>query len=243
MIKNDLYEVFHQNTGFQRRIISDTNFTYRHILRTINQFIQPHSKVLDIGCGAGTLACYLASRGHTVLGIDISKKAILSAKTSAKILGLPNAHFTVMDFPNTYPKEKYDFIICSEVIEHLPDDDKALRVMYRLLKKGGIVLITTPSKNAPLYRWHLAEEFDKQVGHLRRYTVVSLVRKAKKNRFTVLATEKQEGLLRNFLFLNPYAGKTVRFIKLFLSDVVTVADAITRIVFGESNLFLVIKKK
>ena len=78
------YEAFHESTQAQAKIIGHDNFTYRILLKYINTNIPPHKKVLDIGCGAGTLALYLAAKGCDVVGWDIAKKAIAEAKKSAQ---------------------------------------------------------------------------------------------------------------------------------------------------------------
>jgi len=236
------HEIFHQKTLMQKRIISEKNFTYRIILSVVNKYFKGKKKILDIGCGVGTICLYLANRNNNVFGIDISQNAIISCKQSAKSLQFKNVYFERMDFPNKTPDENFDYIVCSEVIEHLEDDELALRKIYSLLKPKGIVIISTPSKNAPLYKLGLAKEFDDRVGHLRRYTVEELVEKCKVNGFSILDTKKTEGVLRNFLFLNPIAGKFVRFIKFFLSDIVTFLDDISLRLFGESQIFVVVKK-
>jgi SAM-dependent methyltransferase len=147
-----------------------------------------------------------------------------------------------MQFPEEYPKSKFDLIVFTEVLEHLENDDLALQQIYSLLKKNGIAIVSTPSKNAPLYRLGLATQFDKKVGHLRRYTIKKLTTKCKKHGFLIIETKKTEGIIRNFLFINPTAGKFVRLVKYSLSDLVTYIDNISLKLFGESNIFVVIKK-
>lgn len=241
-MKNNNYEDFHEKTSFQKKIIEDNNFTYRHILKILNIFIKPPKEVLDVGCGAGTICLYLGGKGNNVLGIDISEKAINAATKSAELLQLKNTSFKRVNFPKEAPRGIYDFIICSEVIEHIHDDKLALKKMFNLLKKGGILFISTPSINAPLYKLGLTTAFDRRVGHLRRYTVEELVKKSSHTGFNILGTEKTEGIIRNFLFLNPAAGKFVRFIKFFLSDLVTYFDNISLKFFGESNIFIILQK-
>lgn len=236
------YDKFHKATTVQSKIINDNNFTYRIILKIINKYLTYPSNILDIGCGAGALALYYAGKGNDILGIDISQKAVDSANESAKYIGLQNIRFKKMNFPKEIPDEKFDFIIFTEVIEHLEDDLLALKKIFSLLKSGGIVVISTPSKNAPLHKLGLAKDFDTQVGHLRRYTINELAHEINACGFKILETKKTEGILRNFLFLNPIAGKLVRFIKFFLSDWVTWADNISLKLFGESNIFIVAQK-
>lgn len=237
------YEEFHRNTLIQTHIISKNNFTYRIILNIISKYLDPPKKILDIGCGAGTISLYLASKGNKVYGIDISGNAIKSCRESAKKLGIENyVHFEVMKFPNKIPNKKFDFILLIEVIEHLKKDGLALDKVYTLLKKGGVAIVSTPSKNAPMYKLGLANKFDQRVGHLRRYTLDELVDKCKSVGLQVLEVKKTEGIVRNFLFLNSVAGKFIRFIKFFIADLVTFIDDISLKIFGESDIFVVVKK-
>lgn len=240
---NAKYEEFHKSSIPQHYLIKKNNFTYRIILEVVDNWIGLRKEILDIGCGVGTLAFYLASKGNKVRGVDISEKAITTCKESAKSLNLHTlTSFKVMNFPKEIPRGKFDFILCSEVIEHLKDDNLAIKKIYFLLKPGGIAIISTPSVNAPLYRFGLAKEFDEKVGHLRRYLVEDLVNMAQKCNFKVLQTRKTEGILRNFLFINPIAGKFVRFIKFYISDLVTIIDNSLIKLFGESQIFIVLQK-
>lgn len=246
MKKNKLYEQFHSLTSSQKYIIDRNNFTYRIIVDVLDQYLDSAKKsVLDIGCGAGTTSFYMASKGKKVYGIDIAHNSIAACKESAKQLHLEErTAFSVMDFPDESPKEKkFDAVVCFEVIEHLQDDEKALKKIYALLDKGGIAIISTPSKNAPLYKTGYAEAFDKRVGHLRRYTVEELKDKCIKAGFEIVATKKTEGVIRNFLYLNPIAGKLIKFIRYFIIDIALFVDWISMKLFGESDLFIIIRKK
>jgi SAM-dependent methyltransferase len=240
--RKEIHEAFHTRTSIQKKIITRNNFTYRKIIEIIEKYVSTPKNILDIGCGAGTIDFYLANKGNTVTGIDISNKAIISCKETAKLLKTKKAKFSMMSFPNEVPKQKYDFIIISEVIEHLKYDKLAIKQIHNLLKKNGMVLITTPSKNAPLYKMGLLKKFDKEVGHLRRYTLNELKNLCSENNLNIIYYEKTEGIIRNFLFTNPIAGKLIRFIKFFLSDIVTWADNLTIKKFGESNIYILAQK-
>lgn len=150
------HEIFHESTSIQKKIINEKNFTYRIIFNVLNKYIRKNKKILDVGCGSGTLSLNLASKGNKVLGIDISGKAIAACRESARIIGLNNAEFKRMDFPNDIPKAKFDYIICCEVIEHLKNDELALEKIFSVLNKNGIAIISTPSENAPLYKLGMA---------------------------------------------------------------------------------------
>ncbi len=176
MSKN-LYETFHNKAKSQQKIINSNNFTYKVILSILDPYLTTNKDILDIGCGVGTLSLYCAKKSKKVLGIDISKNAISIANNSVKYLKLKNVNFETVDFPQNAPKGTYDLILCSEVLEHLPDDSLALKKIFNLLKPNGIAIISTPTKTAPMYRLGLASNFDKRVGHLRRYLLNELISK------------------------------------------------------------------
>jgi len=240
-----LYENFHKKTKSQKRIIGKKNFTYRNLIEVLGKYIDDEKEILDIGCGAGTVDFYLAKVGHKILGIDISGKAVEACRESSQALGLEyRLNFEKLNFPKEKPSGKFDLVICSEVLEHLKNDQKAVKVIFGLLRPGGVAIISTPSKNAPLYRIGFAKEFDKEVGHLRRYSLKELKILVGKTGFVVLETIKTEGILRNFLFLNPIADKLVRVLNKIgaLSDIITFMDRLTIPVFGESDIFITAQK-
>jgi 2-polyprenyl-3-methyl-5-hydroxy-6-metoxy-1,4-benzoquinol methylase len=242
-MENTLYESFHKNTSAQVKLIKNNNFTYRNIVHFINKYSVNKSKALDIGCGAGNISFYIANKGIKVLGIDISAKAVKMCLESSKNLRLDKlTDFKVVNFPKESISGKFDLIIVSEVIEHLSDDKLALSKIFSMLNRGGVAIITTPSINAPLYKLGYAKGFDIRVGHLRRYSIKNLSEMCVKTGFKVVETKKIEGILRNFLFLNPFAGKSVRFIKFFVSDIVTLIDNSLISVFKESNIVVVVRK-
>lgn len=241
--KKQLYEEYHIQTSVQRQLISGKNFTYNNILPIVNKYLKKEASVLDIGCGAGTLCLYYANKSKSVLGIDISQKAVKSAVASAEVLGLENVTFEKVNFPEEAPKGTFDIIFLTEVIEHLDDDKIALEKIYSLLKPKGIVIISTPSYNAPLHRLGLTKEFDKRVGHVRRYDVDELVNKCKQAGLNIVEIKKSEGVVRNFMFINPIAGKMIRFIKFGMVDIVTFIDNISLKIFGESDILVVARKR
>ncbi len=244
MISNrkKVHDKYHKDTHQQYKIISKNNFTYRIIISTLTPYLKEKMKILDIGCGAGTLDFYLANRGYDITGIDISEKAISECKKTAKNLNLKNVKFITEDFPNANIKGKYDLIIFTEVIEHLDDDCKALKVLHKALKPGGILYLSTPSKNAPLHRLGLTKDFDKRVGHLRRYSKEEITSLLDENNFKVIKFYEKEGIIRNSLYVNKYLGKTIRFLKGPLSHSAYLIDNFSAKIFGSSNMIIIIKK-
>lgn len=115
------------------------------------------SRVLDVGCGTG--ANLLLFDGQ-IVGLDISLKALKLAKRRKRNALLVQGSATALPFKD----EIFDLVLALDLLEHLPDDLQGLREMYRVLKKGGTILVTVPA-----YRF-LWSEHDEALGHFRRYS-------------------------------------------------------------------------
>ncbi len=88
--------------------------------------------VLDVGCGEGTLARYLADEGHQVIGID-SDASVLSADE-------PGVHFVLADATALpYPADSFDAVV-SVMVLHQTRMELALAEMRRVLKPGGVLV-------------------------------------------------------------------------------------------------------
>ena len=98
-------------------------------------------KILEIGCGYGYLTYAIKKRGMDILGIDISGEAIKYAQTHFGDFYL-KSDLESLDCK----EEKFDLIIATELIEHLPHPNRFLTKCKELLDEKGLILLTTPSK-------------------------------------------------------------------------------------------------
>lgn len=245
-----LYEEYHKRiarTKSQERLIDCNNFTYINFFRYILPIIKSrnYKTILDVGSGAGTIDFFLGSLGFCVTGIDISKIAIEKAINSAKNLQLQRSvFFQYVEFVEKFfTKEKFDIILCSEVIEHCKNDKRFLLKVHSLLKKDGLLIISTPLITAPLYRLGLAGKFDIQVGHLRRYSKDEILTLIRQSGFVIEKDIETEGLIRNSLYTFQKFNFLVRFIKFFLVQVITKIDDIFGKFFGYSDIIILARKK
>jgi len=103
--------------------------------------------VLDVGCGTGWLTKQYAKLTQCqVIGIDFSEQSIAIASDEAIKEGLSNIKFEVMDAEGLeFDSDSFDRIVCSEVLEHLLQPEKALNEMHRVLKPTGQIVVTTPN--------------------------------------------------------------------------------------------------
>jgi len=200
-------------------------------------------RILDLGCGVGSLSFYMASKENDVTGVDISKNAIDVANQSSKIiLHKGKAKFLNKRIESLSFDNKFDFILASEILEHTKNDDLILKKINFFLKPGGVSIISVPSINAPLFKLGFLTVFDKAVGHKRRYSSALLMEKLTKNNLSVHNIYKREGFLRNLLFTNNKFSFLIRFFKGPISMFVNYLDNLTVGIIGESQLIFVCRK-
>jgi len=242
----DVNEQYHSKSKIHKRIITSKNFTYRILISIIDRYIWSGEKIVDFGSGVGTLDFYLAARGNKVTGVDFSEIAINMAKLNSRALGVEkNVRYFRRDLPVSKISGKYDSVLMTEVIEHLPDEKIVLKGVNKVLKKGGILIISTRSSNAPLNKIGLTKSHDRNVGHLHRYTLPRLEKFVIKAGFCVIEKGETEGFIRDFLFSFPKIGsQVVRIANRFenFSDFLTLIDSIFLEIFGEAQIYLVAKK-
>ena len=120
----------------------------------LEMLVGTHGRVLEIGCGSGQMQLDLLRRGYEVVGIDIATGMI---EATRKLVNekLPNARprllvgdIEALAFPDAY----FDVVLAAGVIEYLRSDEKSLREISRVLKPGGIVLLSVRNK-LNLSRW------------------------------------------------------------------------------------------
>jgi ubiquinone/menaquinone biosynthesis C-methylase UbiE len=98
-------------------------------------------RYLDVGCGVGAAAHEIAAKtGLEVTGVDLDPRQIEAAKNRG---GLPNLNFRVMDATRLdFQDGAFDIVACSMVTHHIPDWERALVEMVRVLRSGGYLVYT-----------------------------------------------------------------------------------------------------
>ena len=110
------------------------------------------AKVLDVGCGGGLLAETMAKRGAEVTGIDRSPKALSVAAVHAEQSGI-DVDYQENDaetWAQTH-QETYDVVTCLEVLEHVPDVERAVKACADMLKPGGLFFFATLNRTPECY--------------------------------------------------------------------------------------------
>ncbi|MDR7300197.1 SAM-dependent methyltransferase [Haloactinomyces albus] len=145
--------------------------------------------VLDLGCGAGRHAFEMYRRGARVVAFDQDVAELENVATMFTAMEAENqvpsgASATTMagdalELP--FPDESFDHVIASEILEHLPEDEKAMHELVRVVKPGGRVAVTVPSWLPERVCWALSDVYHQvEGGHVRIYTVAELLARLRK---------------------------------------------------------------
>ncbi len=139
--------------------------------------------LLDLGCGDGANFAWLKPYTQNLYGSDYNITRLLRARNRNVAEDVVLADVTDYGAKD----EVFDVIFFNHVLEHIPDDEKALGEVFRILKKGGICIIGVPNEGA--FWWQLAYKFQPeslmQTDHVHFYTENSLSEKIKKAGFTI----------------------------------------------------------
>lgn len=195
-------------------------------------------RILEVGCGTGNFTQFLADRSH-VHGIDIESACV--DRFRRRFADQPHLTAQVMDvlaaeFPSL-ASQRFDTIICLNVLEHIRDDAETLRRFHGILPPGGRVALMVPAFEA------LHGPIDDHLGHYRRYTKRSLSELGASTGFRVRAS-------RYFNFAGgigwwvnarviPRTEQSTGQIALFDSVIVPVMSAVEKYIplpFGQSVL-------
>lgn len=133
-------------------------------------------RLLDVGCGTGELAAYFAGRGWRASGVEPSAGAVAAAATR----GIEMHHGTIEDAP--WPPATFDAVTFNHALEHVPDPLETLRHARRLVRPGGVVLVSVPNfgswqRRVFGGRWFQLD-LPRHLQHLDRGSIATLARDA-----------------------------------------------------------------
>lgn len=187
-------EVWDQYEALDRA--SPAAFHRRRLIRRLLARHAPSARsLLDAGCGPGQLLADLSLHfPHArAAGGDVSARSLAAARTRCPDAELFSLDLGAVDFDREHAARfgRFDAIVCSEVLEHLPDDALALARLRSLLEPGGHLLVTVPGGSM--------SRFDVSIGHLRHYRLELLRRRLAEAEFEVI-----EAIAWGFPFQNVY---------------------------------------
>jgi SAM-dependent methyltransferase len=144
--------------------------------------VWPGARVLDVGCSVGRLLSRVAGRGCEGVGVDILRRDLLSARRHL-LDRVPRPDFAQADGGRLpFADAAFDFVACTETLEHVADAGVALQELARVLKPGGRLVVSVPDTLPELVAYHIYDLYrDDPFGHRRIYTrgrIVSAVEAA-----------------------------------------------------------------
>lgn len=122
------------------------------------------SRILEVGSGIGNLSQFFADRDRVVLtDTQPAYRAELERRFGDRP-GVTVADLSLPDLPDEVLEERFDTVVCLNVLEHIEDDVAALDAMRRLLLSNGHLVLLVPALPA------IYGSLDRTLGHFRRYT-------------------------------------------------------------------------
>lgn len=195
MIKKNLLQLHedispdHYDVGIKQNLFQ--KFWHYRRFKEILKFVNPGGITMaDIGCHSGlfTEKIIKVINPEEVYGLDISKKAIETAKKRIK-----NGHFVVGDAHKLpFGSNFFDLVFCLEMLEHVDYPEQVLQEVYRILKKGGNAIVLIPT-NSLLFEivwflWNLRHPVWKHV-HVQKFSGNVLEKMSRELDFKILATK------------------------------------------------------
>ncbi len=140
--------------------------------------LRPGERVLDLGCGGGRHAFEAARRGARVVALDAGAEEVAQVRAMAYAMAeageLAEGGSVVAVRGDAralpFPSGSFDRVVAAEVLEHIPEDQRAIGELARVLKPGGVLAVTVPRFGPEALNWLLSREYhDVPGGHVRIY--------------------------------------------------------------------------
>jgi SAM-dependent methyltransferase len=148
--------------------------------------VRPGDRVLDLGCGAGRHAFELYRRGADVTAFDQDEPELRKVEemfAAMRAEGQVPAAATARVVPGDalalpFPDGHFDQVVAAEILEHVPEDARAMAEIVRVLRPGGQAAVTVPRWWPERVCWALSDAYHLvDGGHVRIYTARELTRK------------------------------------------------------------------
>ena len=165
---NFLFKIFGLPYLFARQPLA----TIERVLRVVGQIDNKKSlNILDVGCGSGIFSFMLSKKGHKVIGLDRKesqdklnfRSGIINKKYKGNTV-IFGCDIRFFDFSQL--GSDFDYVICTEVIEHILDDNRLIKEIAGILKKDGVLLLTAPYKNYVRFKYDTISYIE-DGGHVR----------------------------------------------------------------------------
>lgn len=164
-------------------------------VKKISKYIQK-GKLLDIGCGPGVFLEEMKKAAFTVLGVDMSAVVVDYCKSKS----LQVMRKSIYD--SYFKNRKYDIVSAFQVIEHTTDADKFIKKIYPLLRKNGLITLSTPDVDGFIAKIQGTKWFEYyNLEHNYFFTMESIKILLEKNGFEILELYVENGRKINLSYV------------------------------------------
>lgn len=179
--------------------------------------IAPGNRVLDIGCGEGRHTIRACRESCAVcIGGDFGYDNLMATKSKLQFhadlddLSCRNWALSAMDITALpFEDNSFDVVICSEVLEHIPDDDKAVSELIRIVKPGKILAVSVPRAWPEWICWQLSDEYyNADMGHVRIYSKKKIIEKFRNKGPKYLGCHYAHSIHSPYWWLKCFVGPT-----------------------------------
>ena len=108
---------------------------------------RPGEKILDVGCGTGVFTLNILSLGACIIGLDISQPMLVCARQKAEKYPFRGVAGDMRSLP--FADECFDKVVSMTALEFIADSQAAVADLFRVVKKGGVVVVTTLNSLSP----------------------------------------------------------------------------------------------
>jgi len=181
--------------------------------------LAPGDRLLDLGCGAGRHAFEALRHGARVVAFDYDEAELKDVAAMAAAMdhagdvpALGGSSTTRGDATRLpFPDASFDRIIAAEVLEHIADDETAIRELARVLRPGGTMAVSVPAWLAERICWALSDEYHApfvEGGHVRIYRASDLRAKLRGAGLEPRAAHHAHGIHAPYWWLRCAVGPT-----------------------------------
>lgn len=176
--------------------------------------LRPGERLLDLGCGAGRHAFEAYRRGACVVAFDQDAKELegvqemleaMSAAGEGEPDGASTQQGDALNLP--FADGEFDRVIAAEVLEHIPNDRRAIDELARVVRPGGSIAVTVPRFWPERICWALSDKYHEvEGGHVRIYRADTLVRQLSQAGLEVTSRDHVHALHTPFWWLKCAVG-------------------------------------
>jgi SAM-dependent methyltransferase len=150
--------------------------------------LRPDALVLDVGCGTGRHLLELSRLPGSFIGLDMSREDLrkmrylvhVTAKERPVVATIGAVQGDGERLP--FADGLFDCVICTETLEHVPDDRRVARELVRVLRPGGVLVLSVPDEHSERLLWRLSPRYrNTPGGHVRIYRRADVARLARES--------------------------------------------------------------